>query len=387
MPFFEANSIPESELQQHEHFMSIALDLALKGQFSCTPNPMVGAVIVRDGKIIGQGHHHTAGCAHAEVNAIADALKTSSDVKMADLYVTLEPCSHTGRTPPCCDAIWAHEFNRIIIACKDQNPLVSGEGISRLSKKYEVIVNVLEQQALDLNHSFFHGIRHKKPWVQLKIGASLDGKIALENGQSQWITGPESRQDVHRLRLGCDAVITGKGTLIHDNARLDARESMLGFSPERQPLRVILDRTYATKETLEKQHKERASQQTLVVLEDTTPVPESAPPHISFTHAPSQNDLIELRHLLTLLYKKGINRALVEAGPTLAGEFLTHQLVDEIVLYLAPMFLGHQAKSLFTLPLLEKLPNQRQWYFHDVRLVGEDQQDLKVVLRKKPPVR
>lgn len=389
MPIQQASTLPLNEQQHHQKYMSQALELARQGRFSCDPNPMVGALIVKDGQILGQGFHQTAGEGHAEVNAIADALARHQDISQSELYVTLEPCSHTGRTPPCCDAIEAHQFKCIIVACADPNPLVKGQGIARLSQQYPIILGVLETSALELNTAFFYRMRTGKPWVQIKMGASLDGKIALKNGASQWITGTAARQDVHRLRLEASAVITGRGTLMVDNARLNAREDMLGFKPTRQPLRVILDRHFQTKKTVLAQC---SAQPTLIAVATNTDAStssntdqiDSTQTALECVQLPCKDNMIELSHLLTLLGKKSINKALVEAGPTLAGQFLAQDLANEIVIFLAPLFLGPDAKSIFDLPLLETLPHTRHWSFHSVELIGEKpQQDLKIVLRRK----
>ncbi len=361
-----------------EHYMSIALKLAEQGRYTCDPNPMVGCVIVRHQEIIGQGYHVKAGEPHAEVNAIRDALSRHDSLDCTDIYVTLEPCSHTGRTPPCCEALLQHRFKRVIVACQDPNPLVGGRGIARLQTQFEVTLGILEQEALELNHAFFHRMLHQRPWVQLKMGSSLDGRTALANGKSQWITSAESRQDVHRLRLAASAVLTGKGTMLADNAQLDARESHLGFAPTRQPLRIILDENLETLPLVQLQNKEQKSplQHTVIVSSKAQDITHN---RLTFF----QQDTRDLYQLLQKLASQQINSLMIEAGATLAGYWIQENCVDEIVLYMAPTLLGQDAKALLNIEELQELPQDRHWYFHNIELIGTGEQDLKLTLRKK----
>ena len=387
------STLDQNDIDIHQKYMFMALELAKKGRYTCDPNPMVGSIIVKYGQVIGTGFHRTAGEPHAEVNAIHNALRQHHDLRQADIYVTLEPCSHTGRTPPCCQALEQHQFKRIIVACQDPNPLVKGQGITQLAEKYTVIYGVLEAQALELNRAFIHRMITGKPFVHLKMGASLDGHTALQNGVSQWITGPCARADVHHIRLASSAVMTGRGTFQTDHPQLNARADVLGFEPERQPLRVILDRQLQCLRQLQQQRQQvpQPTQRTLLVGSQTQCNQDLLESDASLTQSqaairiqllPEKNDLIDIGHLLTHLGNTGINSLMIEAGPKLAGQLLQHNAVDQITLYLAPHFLGPQAKALFDLPELSALPERNAWQFHHVELIGPAlDHDLKVVLR------
>ena len=361
----------------HEHYMALALELAEQGRYTCDPNPMVGCVIVRNNEILGRGYHIKAGEGHAEVNAIADALSNTDTLDGADIYVTLEPCSHTGRTPPCCQAIEQHNFKRVIIACQDPNPLVGGKGIARLSAKYEIIKGILEEQALELNHAFFYRMEHQKPWVQIKMGASLDARTALANGKSKWITCQAARNDVHKLRLGASAILTGKKTMLLDKAQLDARETNLGFAPQRQPLRIILDTNAESLDVVSDQIKNEISpmQRTLIITEKELTETQKSIGRLDTLSLDTKN----IPTLLEQLNPLQINTLMVEAGAALTSSFLKANAVDEIVLYLAPKFLGPTARGLFDLPELKDLPIQNDWYFHHIEIIDTD---LKIILRR-----
>lgn len=366
-----------SHSPSHEFFMTQALELAKQGRFTCDPNPMVGAIIVLNNHVIGRGFHQKSGEPHAEVLAIQDALTRVDNLAGTDLYVTLEPCSHFGRTPPCCAAIEQHDFKHILIGCQDPNPLVSGQGIDRLKQRYNLVVDVLQHEALALNKAFFHRMQTGKPYVQLKAGASLDGAIALSNGVSQWITGTAARQDVHHLRLAASAILTGTGTFLRDNPRLDARKDMLGFDPQRQPLRIIIDRDGQTLDTLSSQQPFQAT----LLITSTSVASVPALDNLEHLKFPTQNNRFDIGQLLTALGKKSINSLVIEAGPRLTSAFLMADQVDEIIIYLAPLFLGANAKRIFELPELSQLPD-RTWSFQNVEMIGAQDKDLKITLRQ-----
>lgn len=348
----------------NERFMRRALQLAEMGCFSTAPNPRVGCVIVKDDKIIGEGFHDFAGNPHAEVHALKEA---GAHAKGAIAYVTLEPCAHFGRTPPCAQALIDAGVHHVVIATTDPNPLVKGKGIAMLENAgIRTTVGVCEQEALALNRGFFKRMRTNRPFVTLKIAASMDGRTALANGQSQWITGDKSREDVHKQRLLADAVIAGTGSILHDNARLTAR--ITTPLPRKEPLRVIID-------SKQKTPAEAAIfvDDLPVVLFSTLPPQKAYPAHCTVVCAPAlDNNKVDLGFVLNYLGEQGVNNVLVEAGEKLAGAFLDSGLVDEILLYLAPCFLGADGRSMAKITPLEALSARIRTQIVDSRAMGED---------------
>lgn len=349
---------------EDSQWMAQALRLAERGLFTTTPNPRVGCVLVKDGAIVGEGWHERAGDPHAE----PIALRVAGDrAQGATAYVTLEPCSHQGRTPPCADALIAAGVVRVVIAMQDPNPLVSGQGITKLrAAGIEVECGLMEAEARALNIGFVTRMTSGLPWVRSKIAMSLDGRTALANGESQWITGEAARRDVHVWRARSCAVMTGIDTVLEDDAQLSVR-----FVPtSRQPLRVVLDShlrisqnakifqggrvlvVAATVDTEKIEALERAGV-TVVVLED-----ESGRVDLHAT----------LRHLASI----GCNEILVEAGSTMNGALLKEGLVDELVLYFAPQLLGDMARGMAQLGELNSLNERVELEWQDVRHVGKD---------------
>ncbi|RZQ56529.1 riboflavin biosynthesis protein RibD [Pseudidiomarina tainanensis] len=348
----------------HQRYMQRALELAAQGRFSTAPNPMVGCVIVADDQIVGEGWHQRAGEPHAEVHALREA---GAAAKGAIAYVTLEPCSHFGRTPPCADALIKAEVATVVVAMKDPNPLVSGEGIERLrAHGIEVIVGVLEQQALALNCGFVARMQRQRPWLRLKMAASLDGRTALANGESQWITSIDARRDVHRWRAQSSAILSTARTVLADNAVLTARHPQTVI----QPTRVIIDShgLLTGNETL---FQELAS--VIVVHAPDTAVERNWPAHvecITVTRNETQHiDLVELMHALAAHH---INSVWTECGAQLAGALLNAELVDEVVVYLAPKLVGASGLGLLNLPAFSHMSQVPELTFKDVRQVAED---------------
>lgn len=318
-----------AERYQHQYYMSRAIELAKKGRFTTRPNPNVGCVIVKDNQIIGEGFHYQAGQPHAEVFALRQAYEhDAKQLQGATAYVTLEPCSHHGRTPPCADALIKAGISRVVIAVVDPNPKVDGGGIAKLQQAgIEVITGICEQAAYQLNEGFFKVMRGGLPFVRLKIAASLDGRTAMANGESKWITSDQSREDVQRLRAQAGAIITGSETILQDHPALNIRSQQLGVNLDDipQPLLVVLDRRQRIQMT-DVWYQSQINKRPVLLIQDAA---------------------ISLTQLLTSLKDNyQINDVLVEAGATVAASFLQQGLVDELVVYQAPCFLGNSAKPM-----------------------------------------
>ena len=362
-----------------QRYMQRAIELAERGLYTTSPNPRVGCVLVRDGQVIGKGYHARAGLGHAEVNAIADALAKGASTKGATAYVSLEPCFHYGKTPPCCEALISAQVGRVVVAMQDPNPLVAGKGSQRLREAgITVECGVLEQQARALNPGFIKRMSVGLPWLHAKSAMSLDGRTAMASGESQWITGPAARSDVQRLRARSCAIISGVDTVIIDNASLTVRAEQLGLDDaelaalvvERQPLRVVLDSTLRLPPTAnilsQPGHtvvvaaaENRQAQQ---ALEDAG---------AEVLVLPSDDGRVNLPALLKLLAEGQCNEVLLEAGPTLIGAFWRQQLIDQWSIYMAPTLLGSEARPLLELPL-ESMSQQQRLEIQAIHPVGDD---------------
>ena len=353
----------------HE-FMARALRLAESGLYSATPNPRVGCVLVRDGSIVGEGWHEKAGGPHAEVHA----LQSAGDLaRGAAAYVTLEPCSHHGRTPPCCEALLAAGIERVVAAMQDPNPLVAGQGLAWLRDAgLAVDCGLLANEARELNIGFVSRMERGRPWVRLKAAASLDGRTALENGRSQWITGPDARRDGHRWRARACAILTGIGTVRDDDPQLTVRD----VDTARQPLRVVVDSRLEIDPSARVLQGGRVLVVAAVENHLLASIIEARGAEVIFL--PNDVGKVDLQALMRELAKRGINELHVEAGFKLNGSLLREGLVDELVLYLAPSLLGDASRGLFHLPALEDLAEKRTLQWRDVRQVGGD---LRVVAR------
>lgn len=322
-------NLSSAERYQHQYYMSRAIELAKKGRFTTRPNPNVGCVIVKDNQIIGEGFHYLAGQPHAEVFALRQAYEhDAKQLQGATAYVTLEPCSHHGRTPPCADALIKAGISRVVIAVVDPNPKVDGGGIAKLQQAgIEVITGICKQAAYQLNEGFFKVMRGGLPFVRLKIATSLDGRTAMANGESKWITSDQSREDVQRLRAQAGAIITGSETVLQDHPALNIRSQQLGVNLDDipQPLLVVLDRRQRIKMT-DVWYQSQINKRPVLLIQDAT---------------------ISLTQILTILKDNyQINDVLVEAGATVAASFLQQGLVDELVVYQAPCILGSSAKPM-----------------------------------------
>lgn len=346
-------------------YMGRALMLARRGLYTTDPNPRVGCVVVRDGEIVGEGWHERAGEAHAEIHALRAAGKRA---RGATAYVTLEPCSHHGRTPPCADALIEAGVARVVAAMEDPNPEVAGTGLRRLREAgIETGVGVLEDEARALNPGFISRMQRQRPFVRVKLATSMDGRTAMASGESKWITGEAARRDVQRWRARSSAIMTGVGTVVADDPSLNVRAFDIG----RQPLRVVIDANLSMPADA---HMLSLEGGTLVVTasDDADRSEELVNAGAEVLCLSSGVNTVDLDRLLHHLALRGINEILVEAGATTCGGLLRAGLVDELVLYMAPHIMGHEARGMFYLPGLNEMAQRQRLVIEDVRAVGED---------------
>jgi diaminohydroxyphosphoribosylaminopyrimidine deaminase/5-amino-6-(5-phosphoribosylamino)uracil reductase len=353
-------------------WMAQALKLAERGLYSTSPNPRVGCVVVKNGKLLAEGWHERAGEPHAEAHALNSA---GGSAKGATAYVTLEPCSHHGRTPPCADALIAAGVSRVVVAMQDPNPQVAGQGIARLRNAgIAVECGLMEASARELNPGFIKRMTSGLPLIRSKIAMSLDGRTALNNGVSQWITGTEARRDGHHWRARSCAVLTGIGTVLADDAQLSVRE----VKTTRQPLRVVLDSKLRIEETA------RILQGGNVLIytasRDMQKISLLEKAGAKIVVMPSASAQVDLLACLKDLAVRGCNEILVEAGRTLNGALLQAGLVDELVLYMAPQLLGDMARGMAQLGELTSLSQKIELEWQDVRQIGSD---LRIVVNVK----
>lgn len=350
-------------------FMARAIALAKKGQSTTTPNPCVGCVIVKGEAIVGEGYHQRAGGPHAEVYALASA---GENAKGATAYVTLEPCSHFGRTPPCADALVVAGVSRVVIAMLDPNPKVSGRGVAKLEAAgIEVRHTLMSEEAETLNRGFLKRMRTGRPFVQLKMAASLDGGTAMANGESQWITSPPARLDVQQFRSKACAIVTGVGTVIADNPSLNVRLADKASSDIRQPTRFILDPSGRTPVDA---NMVKLDGKTVVVLgPDVSTSKQKALQASGFELLvrPLQKGKTDLIDFINWLGEQAFNHVWVEAGAKLAGAFLVQQCVDEVVYYQAPIFLGANTRPVMQ-HAFNSLNDKIAFSVSDQRMIGPD---------------
>lgn len=353
-------------------YMARALELARKGLYSTHPNPRVGCVIVRDGAIVGEGWHVRAGEPHAEVHALRQAGELA---RGATAYVTLEPCSHHGRTPPCAEALVKAGVGRVVAAMQDPNPLVAGRGLALLRDAgIEVRSGVLESEARALNAGFVKRMEQGLPFLRVKLAMSLDGRTAMASGESQWITGPQARAAVQRLRARSSVVLTGADTVLTDRARLTVRDGELGLEAEqaalalqRPPLRVLVDG--GLRVPLDAPFFQ-AGPALVATVDGGGRESYQAAGH-DLLALPGADGRVSLPGLLRELAARGANEVLVEAGPRLAGVFARLGLVDEYQIFVAAKFLGSSARPLLELPL-ERMAEAPELRIADIRAVGDD---------------
>ncbi|WP_417506649.1 bifunctional diaminohydroxyphosphoribosylaminopyrimidine deaminase/5-amino-6-(5-phosphoribosylamino)uracil reductase RibD [Marinomonas gallaica] len=361
--------------QNHQTYMARAVQLARKGLYTTHPNPRVGCVIVKNDQVIGEGFHLKTGEGHAEVQALANLKESASG---ATAYVTLEPCSHHGRTPPCAEALIKAGVTSVVYGMQDPNPEVAGNGLKMLEQAgIEVIGPVMEAECRGLNPGFIKRMEEGLPFIRVKLAMSVDGRTAMESGESQWITGPAARQDVQRLRAQSSAIVTGIGSVIVDNpsmtVRIDPNDQEADAKTVRQPLRVILDTAlsippeskilYPTNEVLVFCDEEEIEPDHLKTLQKKK---------VDVRFLPLADDgRLDLVEAMGQLADDGINEVLVETGAVLAGAFLDAGLVDELVIYMAPKLLGSEARPLVSLPL-ESMSDAVELHLLDMTKVGQD---------------
>ena len=344
--------------------MASALQLARRGLTTTHPNPRVGCVIARDGEVVGEGWHKKAGKAHAEIHALLDA---GDKAVGGSVYVTLEPCSHSGRTPPCVEALIDAKVARVVFAIEDPNPEVNGNGFQRLQKAgIEVQSGLMAAEAEDINPGFLKRMRQGRPWVRIKLAQSMDGHVALANGSSQWISGSESRADVQNWRARSDAILTGIGTVLADDPSLNVRN---GKSAS-QPARVIIDSQWRTPVNARLLN---LPGNVLIAGLKEKPVPQA----LRETGAdcmglPACDGRVDMDAVLCKLAERGFNEVQVEAGATLCGTLIEQGLVDELLIYQAPIILGGTAMSPFALPRLDNMNDRVHLNWVDSRRIGKD---------------
>lgn len=350
---------------EDQTFMARAIELAARALYTTTPNPRVGCVIVRDGEIVGEGWHVRAGEAHAEVHALRAAGPLAHG---ATAYVTLEPCSHFGRTPPCANALIKAGIRRVVCAMQDPNPLVAGRGLQMLREAdIAVSCSLMEHEARSLNEGFISRMVRGRPWLRIKSAASLDGRTALADGQSQWITSAEARADAHHWRARSCAILTGIGTILADDPRLNVR----GVETERQPLKIIVDSGLQT------------PPDAAILSEGQTLIATTAAANAERRKAlidkgcevvdlPSRGGHVDLTALMNELGRRNLNEIMTEAGASLNGALISAGLADALLLYLAPCLLGDSSRGLFGLPPLPGLADKPELRIESIDRIGPD---------------
>jgi diaminohydroxyphosphoribosylaminopyrimidine deaminase / 5-amino-6-(5-phosphoribosylamino)uracil reductase len=353
----------------HE-YMGRALELAGRGLYTTTPNPRVGCVVVADSALVGEGWHEQAGLPHAEVLA----LKAAGDkARGATLYLNLEPCSHHGRTPPCAEAIVAAGVKRVVAAMQDPNPKVAGAGFAKLRAAGIAVEQGLnEDEARELNIGFVARMTRGRPWVRMKIAASLDGRTALANGRSQWITGEAARLDGHRFRARACAILTGHGTVRDDDPQLNVR----GVDTPRQPLKIVVDSKFETSPSVRLLKEGK----TLVAgaVNDAKKIAALKAVGAEIAVIPNESGKVELYKLMEELARRELNEIHVEAGTKLNGSLLQAGVVDELLVYLAPSLIGESGRGMFSLPDLTELAQSTSL---EIREVGRIGSDLRILAR------
>ncbi|MEW6990116.1 bifunctional diaminohydroxyphosphoribosylaminopyrimidine deaminase/5-amino-6-(5-phosphoribosylamino)uracil reductase RibD [Colwelliaceae bacterium 6441] len=365
-------------LEDHQ-FMARAIHLAEQGRYTTSPNPRVGCVLVKHGEIVGEGFHLKAGQGHAEVNAIAMAGEKS---RGATAYVTLEPCSHVGRTPPCANALIKAGVDTVVVAMVDPNPQVSGQGLTMLSQAgIEIKSGLLAEDAQRLNIGFIKRMTTGLPFIRCKLASSLDGKTAMASGESQWITSTDARQDVQRLRAQSCAIISGADSVFVDNARMNVRWSELGDlknsyleAEVRQPMRLIID----TKNRLTPDLALFSVQSKVIIVRTSIENSHQWPHFVEEVILPKavKSEYVDLTAVLKLLADKGCNEVLIESGMSLSGAFIEQDLVDELVLYQAAKLMGNEGYGLVKMPMIDKLSQAKKLSFAEVTIIGDD---LKII--------
>ncbi len=359
-----------SPVDNYQH-MAQAIRLAERGLFTTDPNPRVGCVLVRDDKVIGEGWHQYAGEPHAEILALRAAGELA---KGSTAYITLEPCCHHGRTPPCSNALIEAGVKRVVVAMQDPNPQVAGQGLAQLKDSgIEIESGLLQVQAEALNPGFIRRMGQGRPYVRCKLAMSLDGRTAMASGESQWITGESARRDVHRLRARSTAILTGIGTVLADDPSMTARLDDATDATEaiKQPVRVVLDSELKMPATA-KMLALPGQTFVLTISDDEKRVNKLRAVGADVVVLESENGRLNLTSVMTFLAKQEINEIMVEAGPTLCGALMQADLIDELVIYMAPILMGDNARGLLSLPGLERMSDCIKLEIVDICAIGCD---------------
>ncbi len=352
---------------EDSEYMARALALAHRGLYTTGANPRVGCVLVSQGNVIGEGWTQPVGEAHAEVEALNDCTVSPAG---ATAYVTLEPCSHHGRTPPCCDSLIKHKIARVVVASVDPNPLVSGSGIERLRDAgIEVEVGLLDEENQALNCGFFSRMKRGRPWVRLKLAASLDGRTALASGESRWITSEASRSDVQLWRARANCILTGVGTILADNPRMTVRlpQERWTIEYDRQPLLAVVDSSLRT--PIDARIFDRDGK---VVIYTNTNKSMHEKCEVNYHLSPTVSGNISLSGVLRDLAQREINEVHVEGGANLSASLLSENLIDELIVYIAPNLLGSDARSLFEFMGPQLMAERPEFEISDVSRIGPD---------------
>ncbi|WP_455198224.1 bifunctional diaminohydroxyphosphoribosylaminopyrimidine deaminase/5-amino-6-(5-phosphoribosylamino)uracil reductase RibD [Kaarinaea lacus] len=347
-------------------FMARSIRLAERGLFTTDPNPRVGCLLVKNGEVVGEGWHERAGEPHAEIMALRDS---GEQAKNAIAYISLEPCCHHGKTPPCSDALIDAGISRAVVAMEDPNPQVAGKGVAQLrAAGIEVETGIMTSQAEALNPGFIQRMRHGRPYVRCKMAMSLDGRTAMASGESQWITGEAARRDVHRLRARSSAIVTGVSTVVKDNPSMNARIENEAIS---QPVRIVLD-SQLNLDSNAKIISLPGKTVICTISQDRNKIDELKSSGAEVVQLKDDHDKVSLAALMDYLNEQQVNEVMVEAGPTLSGAFLQAGYVDELVVYMAPLLMGDDARGLFSLPGLEKMKDRIELNIIDMSAVGKD---------------
>ncbi|MDK2596401.1 bifunctional diaminohydroxyphosphoribosylaminopyrimidine deaminase/5-amino-6-(5-phosphoribosylamino)uracil reductase RibD [Pseudoalteromonas obscura] len=359
--------------QADHDYMAMAIELAKQGQYTTTPNPNVGCVIVKNDQVIGQGFHIQAGGPHAEVHALRQA---AGNTQGATAYVTLEPCSHYGRTPPCAKGLIDAGVKKVVCAMVDPNPQVAGNGLKMLEEAgIETAFGLLEHEARALNKGFLSRMETGKPFVTAKLAASLDGKTALQNGQSKWITGPQARRDVQKYRAQSCAILSGADTVLVDDATLNVRagefddfDKVSQLAELRQPIRVVID----TQNRLHPDLNLFSCASKIIIFRSKLDNRHQWPHFVEQVCLPTVNDKLDLRAALTYLAQQNVNQIWLEAGATLCGVMHEHGLIDEYMIYMAPKIIGEGGRGLFNSSVLTEMGQIAELEITECAQVGTD---------------
>ena len=350
--------------EKDEAWMVRALQLAERGLFSTAPNPRVGCVIIKGDSVVGEGWHRVAGAEHAEVLALKDA---EGNARGATVYINMEPCSHTGRTGPCVDELIKAQVERVVCAIEDPNPLVKGRGIRRLKESgIKVSVGVLEDAAVQLNIGFINRMTRGRPWFRIKVAAGLDGKTALENGESKWITGDKSRDDVHEWRARSCGILTGIGTLAADNPQLNVRR----VKTDRQPVVLITDSNLKALTTSKVFNNDKVL--LITANEDSGQIKKFEDKGVDVLSLPNQFGKVDLRALAKELGKRQFNEVLTEAGCNLHSALLREGIFDEIIVYYAPIAMGVGGRGMLNIGDVATMADVPRFVVKEVTTIGPD---------------